>query len=278
MHSTMSQMTKSIGEILRDCDFNGKVDGDVIAGKLCGYDTIIDFLPETETAVIIDPDTETFKHQLTCSRLKAFILDEFDLSRFGLMRRDRVSVLIPNGSIVAVTIVALLHQWCVAPINPASTFIEIRDELLSTKSRCIIILKDDPAGKTALKAAEEVNIGVLILTPDTSTTGLFTIDLVRDIKMDSILNFSLIDNSVTSKGLETLSSQTKPQSEIVLLLHTSGTSGNKKLVPYSLDMIVVGVWCIIKSWNLSQSDVCLNMVCTYLFVILHANNDLLSIT
>ena len=28
--------------------------------------------------------------------------------------------------------------------------------------------------------------------------------------------------------------------ETVLLLHTSGTSGNKKLVPYSLDMVITG--------------------------------------
>jgi len=33
----------------------------------------------------------------------------------------------------------------------------------------------------------------------------------------------------------------------VLRLHTSGTSGNKKLVPYSLEMLVVGVACIASS-------------------------------
>lgn len=48
--------------------------------------------------------------------------------------------------------------------------------------------------------------------------------------------------------------------ETVLVLHTSGTSGNKKLVPYSLDMIIIGVGCIVGSWNLSPSDVCLNMM------------------
>jgi acyl-CoA synthetase (AMP-forming)/AMP-acid ligase II len=48
--------------------------------------------------------------------------------------------------------------------------------------------------------------------------------------------------------------------EIVLLLHTSGTSGNKKLVPYSMDMIIIGVACIVASWNLQPSDVCLNMM------------------
>ena len=41
-----------------------------------------------------------------------------------------------------------------------------------------------------------------------------------------------------------------PHPEIVLLLHTSGTSGNKKLVPYSLEDLVVGVACIISSWRL----------------------------
>lgn len=41
-----------------------------------------------------------------------------------------------------------------------------------------------------------------------------------------------------------------PHPEIVLLLHTSGTSGNKKLVPYSLEALVVGVACIISSWRL----------------------------
>ena len=250
-------MTKTIVEILKDCEFNSRVDGEVIAGRLSHYDTIIDFLPETETVAIIDPNAEASKQQLSCSHLKKFVLDEFDLSRFGLMRRDRVSLLIPNGPIVAVTIIALLHQWCVAPINPASTFIEIRDELLSTKSRCIIILKDDPQGKTALKAAEEINIGVLVLTPDASTTGLFTIDMARDIKVNLDANALMTHDSVKqSKKLPPVD----PRSEIVLLLHTSGTSGNKKLVPYTLDMIVVGVCCIIKSWNLSPSDVCLNMV------------------
>lgn len=48
--------------------------------------------------------------------------------------------------------------------------------------------------------------------------------------------------------------------EIVLLLHTSGTSGNKKLVAYSLDMVVIGVACIVASWNLTEKDCCLNMM------------------
>jgi acyl-coenzyme A synthetase/AMP-(fatty) acid ligase len=223
---------------------------------------VIDFLLDSDTLVIVDPaDAEAKKQSLTHNRLKRFVLDEFDLSQFGIMERDRVSVLIPNGAIVAVTIVALLHRWCVAPISPASTFLEIRDELLSTKSRCIIILKNDPVGKIAMKAAEEVNIGVLVLTPNDSTPGLFTMESVREINKDS----SIPKPSIIAKSTVKVSKSSK-HPETVLLLHTSGTSGNKKLVPYSLDMIVIGVSCIIKSWNLTESDVCLNMVSNYILL------------
>ena len=45
-----------------------------------------------------------------------------------------------------------------------------------------------------------------------------------------------------------------------MLLHTSGTSGNKKLVPYSLEMIIIGCSSIISSWNLKPNDICLNMM------------------
>jgi acyl-CoA synthetase (AMP-forming)/AMP-acid ligase II len=69
------------------------------------------------------------------------------------------------------------------------------------------------------------------------------------------------------EGLEAREERKKPAEfieynhpETVLLLHTSGTSGNKKLVPYSMDMIIIGVGCIVSSWNLQSSDVCLNMM------------------
>lgn len=63
-----------------------------------------------------------------------------------------------------------------------------------------------------------------------------------------------------SLGSNYSSSGSSGGSRVVLLLHTSGTSGNKKLVPYTLDMVSVGAACIISSWNLSPADVCLNMM------------------
>ena len=253
MSHTISEILKAYGD-----DGNGRINGEEIVKLLPDYNSIIDLLPGNDASVIVDPaDKDAKKQLLTHQRLKKFVSEEFDLSCFGLNERDRVSILIPNGAVVAVAIVALLNRWCVAPINPASTYFEIRDELISTKSRCILVLKDDPVGKIAIKAAEELNIGAMVLIPDPNTSGLF--------RMESILKVNDHVGSkppIVAKTVKDLTSSKHP--ETVLLLHTSGTSGNKKLVPYSLGMIVIGVCCIIKSWNLSQTDVCLNMVIHFL--------------
>ncbi len=49
----------------------------------------------------------------------------------------------------------------------------------------------------------------------------------------------------------------------VLVLFTSGTSGNKKIVPYTLETIVIGAVCVAASWCLSPDDVNLNMMPLY---------------
>ena len=72
-------------------------------------------------------------------------------------------------------------------------------------------------------------------------TGLFRVTSLRAVSADT--HPTLVQDSATP-------SYPSQHPEIVLLLHTSGTSGNKKLVPYSLEMLVVGVACIASSWRL----------------------------
>ena len=155
---------------------------------------------------------------------------------------NRVSLVIPNGPELAVALVSVLSRWCVAPINASKTREEIRSELLSTKSEAIIILEGSPTNDAALQAADSANVGVLVITPNHEVCGLFRISALRPVIARASLA-SVVDNPQT-----------------VLVLHTSGTSGKEKRVPYSLDTIINGVGCIIASWNLKPSDVCLNMM------------------
>ena len=40
-----------------------------------------------------------------------------------------------------------------------------------------------------------------------------------------------------------------------LILHTSGTSGKKKVVPYTLRSLIIGTLAVIRSWGLREDDV-----------------------
>jgi len=240
---------------------NLEIRGTDIAILLKNYNSILDFIPDTNTPAVIEP-LSSGKEPLTHKRLKEFLLNEFNLNQFGLANGDRVSVILPNGPELAVTMIAILTRWCAAPINPTNTWQEIKSELVSTQARAIIILAGASANEAALQAADALGVGVLVLTPFDAVTGLFRITVLREVPpRRSATTVPCV--AVSVPGFRTY---THP--ETVLLLHTSGTSGNKKLVPYSLDMIIIGVGCIVSSWNLSKDDVCLNMVIIILLMIL----------
>ena len=238
------------------------------------YDSLLDLLPTSSDPAIFDSDSFiSFNKEIKTSdnkgkekiplfhsKLKEFVSTDFDLTTFGLLPPKsvndqicRVSVMLPNGPELAVLIIALISKgYCVAPINPTATEDEIYSEVCSTQSRVIFVLTGASisANNIAINAASRANIGVATVTPTGFISGLFKVALLHPIPS---ISTKIIGNNNTS-------SYEQHYDRTVLLLHTSGTSGNKKLVPYSLHMLVVGVGCIIQSWRLGTSDVCLNMM------------------
>lgn len=226
---------------------NRKIRGVEIQKLLAGYKDLIEFIPSTDSNAIIEPMSAQ-RNAVSHKRLKEFV-SEFDLSSFGIRAGARIGVLLPNGPELAVTLICLVSQWCAAPINLTNTWEEIKSELVSTKCVAIVIMTGANGNEAALKAAEELGIGVITLTSLGTVTGLFHTKLLRPVQADSIETIDTVQD-ITTMGTK----------RTVLLLHTSGTSGNKKLVPYSLDTLLVGVGCIVSSWALQPTDVCLNMM------------------
>lgn len=220
--------------------------------KQIKYTSMVDFIPDLDTPAIQEPqanETEPLTHR----RLKSFIKNDFNLEAYGLEPHSRIAVLLPNGPILATCLIGIMSKWCAAPINPTSTQYEIAAELKSTQARALVILAGAQINDAAIDAAKSLNVGVLVLNPLGSVSGLF--------RLASLIPIS---NASPKYGIYVKTvpgtSASFDHPEISLLLHTSGTSGNKKLVPYSLDMILIRVSCIISSWNLQPTDVCLNMM------------------
>lgn len=266
------------------------VSGQEIGKLVSGYGSLADLLPDTDDNAILEPhgrsaaapqlpppaginisnDSEDdnsvggIRERLPLSHrsLRKYVSKEFDLTKFGIPHGARVGIIIPNGPELAVCIISVVNKWCAAPINPANTWQEIKAELESMKAQAIIIQSKSPH-ESALYAAGALSIGVLELVPSEDVCGLFSLKVVTK---PTISNSSSSSSSSSSSLSHYSIAKTVPgfvsfdHPETVLLLHTSGTSGTKKLVPYSLDMLIVGVGCIVSSWNLTPSDVCLNMM------------------
>jgi len=220
-------------------------------GPLIGDSDLYSLLPATDAPAIIEAST-IHREITTHLELHHFVCNAFDLRQFGIGYGRRVALILPNSPELAVCIISVISKWCAAPINSTNTYDEIRGELISTKSTVIVVLENSN-NEAAIKAAQSLSLGIILLTESVRKTGLFTLKLhtspAVEVK-ETLYSYPRVMAGFTSYH----------HNEIVLLLHTSGTSGNKKCVPYTLDMILVGVGCIIASWNLKSNDVCLNMM------------------
>ena len=149
----------------------------------------------------------------------------------------------PNGPELGICLLTICSRACAVPVNPDGTTEELRRDLKAVHAKVVIALD---GAKQIEDAARQMDIPMIPLIPSTTTCGLFTVSSPNE------------KNRAQGTAL-TKDQLTAPQDH-ALVLFTSGTSGKKKIVPYTLSNMVVGAACIIKSWDLRPDDVNLNMM------------------
>ena len=228
---------------------NTNIKGNEVQNLLSGYSNILDLMPSSGSNAILEP-IGARRNALTHKRLREFVSNEFQFEEFGIRPGSRVGVLLPNGPELAITLFGVMSKWCAAPINLTNTWEETKAELKSTRAVAIVILAGAVGNEEAIRAAEELSLGIITLTSAGSFSGLFHFKLLQPISA----------NTMTTGVDQVENIRLSGRNRTVLLLHTSGTSGNKKLVPYTLNTLMVGVGCIVSSWALGPQDICLNMM------------------
>jgi len=157
------------------------------------------------------------------------------------------------------------------PINAQNTREEIVLELLALSAPVVIVAAQDDAGAGASgggmteslsDALAAAGIVVVELRQDTSTAGLFSIRLGLKSGAQQLQRQKSLREAPMAPKLVRTATRTmgRARHAWVLLLHTSGTSGKKKVVPYSLETLAVGSACVAASWGLGPADICLNMM------------------
>ncbi|KAJ1569041.1 hypothetical protein HK096_004423, partial [Nowakowskiella sp. JEL0078] len=219
-------------------------------------------IPSDATAIIAKTDDESLNSDtliLECSTLTFKTVSLFvsiapsTFSRFKISRGNRVGVIVLNNVNFALALTTVMSLCAAVPLNPSGTLDEIINELifLRVKAAVVCLQKVTQTGGEILKLLKNANIEPIILHPKPETCGLFT------------LESHLPSNFSTEEKFEESKSESNSSDDIALVLRTSGTSGNKKTVTYTLRTLVVGALCVARSWALKPNDINLNMMPLY---------------
>jgi len=208
------------------------------------FDDLTQLLVEGSGMVFEDP---TDRSPMSHKELAAFIRD-LDLGGLGLGPGDRLATLVPNGSEAAVLLMSCFAKCTVVPLNPSGTSKELVADATCVKAKALVAHESftSNADLQLTAVVSELGISLLELAPDAQKVGRFSLR----VKVPQ----SDVGSSIRSGKL--LSSAT----DTSLVLFTSGTSGQKKCVPYTLGTLAVGSSCIISSWDLQPRDRALNMM------------------
>ena len=168
--------------------------------------TILEILGGKDDAVAI---SATDRPDLTYKDLR----DQIDrtveaLNDFGIGRNDRVAIVLPNGSEMAVAYLSVAMAATTAPLNPAYRVDEYAFYMEDLSAKALLV--EAGSSSPAVEAAETLNVPILeVTTDDQRPAGSF--DLTARTKLSGIPE---------AGGLA-------QADDVALVLHTSGTTSRR---------------------------------------------------
>jgi acyl-CoA synthetase (AMP-forming)/AMP-acid ligase II len=182
------------------------------------------------------------REPLSYARLVEFLKQTRSrLAECGVGHNERVAVALPGGPELAVCLLATASVAACAPLNPDYTSDEFARYLDRLRPSALIVQAG--TARAALAPAFGRRIRVLELTPRLATcAGTFDLS-------------SLAEAPRSSASLSFAS-----ESDIALVLQTSGTTAHPKVVPLTHTNLLVASRNIVGVLQLNATDVCLSVL------------------
>lgn len=179
---------------------------------------------------------------LTYSRLGAQIMDvRSTLERLGVHEGDRIAIVLPNGSELAVACLSVLCTATAVPVNPDYKLPEY--EMVFERIRPVLLITLPSKDHPAVLAAQKNHVPVLqLIANHDAPAGVFTLETM--VGFDSIIR----KNGPLGEAGE------------ALLLMTSGTTAAPKVVPITRESLLASARNIVDSLSLSPNDRCLHFL------------------
>ncbi|KAI0411261.1 acetyl-CoA synthetase-like protein [Xylaria grammica] len=207
--------------------------------SLCLLDFLqLDFLQSSSKPALRYSNS---KPPITYEELRNFTR-EFRIAAInnGFLKKPVVAIILPNGPLLAATIVAVSSLYIAAPINPGAGPDQVKADIALSRASAIISCTSE----------------VSTLQLEQNGLDIFLVD-----EVDKFGNRFEV-RQTTSISRSEPQTPNRPE-DIAMILFTSGTSGNRKVVPITAGTILYGVKLVVDSWGLTDQDICLNMMPLY---------------
>lgn len=206
----------------------------------------MDIIKLLRNSAVQNPDANAISAPGRSSLSYRALLDQIDYVRsalhaMGIGPNDRIAIALANGPEMAVCFLAIAISAIAAPLNPAYRSKEF-DFYLSVLNAKALLIQADIA-EPARSAAQSINIPIIELQTEANRpAGVFSLD-------------------ATSTSLAVSHSRHQQQTnDVALVLPTSGTTSQPKIVPLSHKNLCSSAYSVKKSLALTEKDCCLNMM------------------
>lgn len=189
-------------------------------------------LNDPHRPALIDPASN---QELSYARLRSFIND-FELGLpFPAHGRPRVAVMLPNGPILALAVLAIANRYTMIPMARTVAPEQLRADVEAVDADAILMLEADVE-----KVQLDQKLPVFVVNPQPDLT--FTVTSTDPTFVPAKTTFS------------------DDPDDAAVLLFTSGTSGKKKLVPITAYNLFASAVFTMDSVALDGTSRCANMM------------------
>lgn len=206
------------------------------------------------------------------------------LHKLGFGSTNRIALILPNGPELALAIVAVAHWASCVPLSANGAASELEADLLRAGVDLVIgpysgliqseavdgddrfrVMSSNSSdnGWTVFAGIEEsakrLNIPFVGLVPSPQESGIFRLAATKSPTSIRFADCSM-DKLPRLRTSGVVLAEPNSVDKEVLVLFTSGTTGNKKLVPHILGDMLTAATTIALSWNLTTDDVNCNLM------------------
>ena len=202
------------------------------------YSDICSLLPELDTPAAYGASSSK---PISHKKLHNFVKDFSLPTKQPAGTRSVVALALPNGPVLGLALLATANYYTAAPVTVASGPEQFQSDVTQAGASVVLVTRPD-VQRLGLEDSWVQEAGIEVILVESNDDATF--------------------DMTYSNGTPVVSSKSKPNGsdDIALVLFTSGTSGKKKVVPYTVHTLMSGVGFVIESWGLTKDDICINMM------------------